>query len=143
MITAFIDSSVFFAACLSQRGASYEILHAGVRGQVLLVISDDVVAETTSNLAAKVPQVLPAFQGFLEAIAFVVVNPTTQAIAAASRYTYAKDAPIVAAAKTADVDYLVSLDRKHLVGVPAVSQGSGLTIVLPEDALAAIRRQRA
>ncbi len=61
---------------------------------------------------------------------------------AAATYTFLKDAPIVAAAKKATVDYLVSLDRKHLVGVQEVAQGSGLTIVLPEALLDAIRRQQ-
>ncbi len=50
-------------------------------------------------------------------------------------YTVLKDAPIVAAAKRAEVDYLVSLDRRHLVGVEAVSEGSGLKIVLPDELL--------
>ena len=48
-------------------------------------------------------------------------------------------AAIVAAAKTAEVDYLVSLDRRHLVGVAEVAQGSGLTIMLPEELLRRMR----
>jgi hypothetical protein len=56
-------------------------------------------------------------------------------------YTFPKDAPIVAAAKKAQVDFVASFDRKHLVGVPHVAQRSGLAIVLPEQLLAAIRGQ--
>jgi predicted nucleic acid-binding protein len=143
MIRAFIDSSVFFSACLSPQGASQAILLEGVRGHVTLVISDDVLVETERNLTESVPHILPAFHSFLEAIAFDIVNPTAQQVAAAKTYTYPKDAPIVAAAKKARVDYLASLDRKHLVGVAEVSQRSGLTIVLPEVLLAAIRQQPA
>ena len=44
------------------------------------------------------------------------------------------------AAKKAETDYLVSLDdRPHLVGMPEVVQGSGLSIVLPEEFLAVLR----
>jgi predicted nucleic acid-binding protein len=143
MIRAFLDSSVFFSACLSPRGASYAILLESIRGNVSLVISDDVLVETERNLAESVPHVLPAFHEFLEAIAFDVVNPTPQQVAAAKTYTYPKDAPIVAAAKNAKVEYLASLDRKHLVGVAEVSQRSGLTIVLPDVLLAALRKQAA
>lgn len=142
MIRAFIDSSVFFAACLSSRGASYEILQEGARGTVMLVISEDVREETERNITQKVPHVLTAFHQFLNAIPFDVVNPTISDVAAAAIYTFFKDAPIVAAAKKAKVDYMTSLDRKHLIGVPTVSQGSGLNIVLPEELLAAIRAQR-
>lgn len=79
----------------------------------------------------------------MTSVPFEIVTATIEEVQHAAGYTKLKDAPIVAAAKHADVDYLVSLDRKDLVDVPEVSQRSGLTIVLPEDALAAIRRQRA
>jgi predicted nucleic acid-binding protein len=59
----------------------------------------------------------------------------------AAEYCALKDAPIVAAAKRAQVDYLVSLDRRHLVGVKEVAQRSGLKIVLPSELLEKIRRQ--
>ena len=141
MIRAFIDSSLFFAASLSSHGASNEILQAAVRGNVLLVISNLVREETERNLRDTVPHVLAAFHAFLDAVPFELSNPTAQEVAEAAGYTFLKDAPIVAAAKKANVDYLASLDRKHLVGVPEVTQGSGLTIVLPEELLEAIRKQ--
>ena len=62
------------------------------------------------------------------------VKPKCSRIASGSAF-------FVAAAKRAKVDYLVSLDRKHLVGVEVVARRSGLTIVLPDEALHAIRRQ--
>ena len=49
------------------------------------------------------------------------------------------DASVVFAASYSPIDYLASLDRRHLVGVPEVAQGSGLNIVLPEEFLAALR----
>lgn len=145
MISAFIDSSVFFAACLSPQGASNAILHECIQGKVTLVISDTVRAETERNLASlprHAAEALLLFQQLLDAVSFVLSNPTQEEIAEAATYTFLKDASIVAAAKKAKVDYLVSFDRKHLVGVPQVAQGSGLTIVLPEVLLAAIRSQQ-
>jgi hypothetical protein len=35
--------------------------------------------------------------------------------------------------------YLLSLDRRHLLGVPEVASGSGLSIVLPNELLERIR----
>ena len=126
------------------QGASSAILHESIQGHVTLVISDTVREETERNLASlphRADEALPLFQQLLAAIPFALSNPTAEEIAEAATYTFPKDAPIVAAAKKAGVDYLASFDRKHLVGVPQVAQGSGLTVVLPEELLAAIRGQ--
>ena len=140
MRTAFLDSSVLFAAALSPTGASHELLRERLRGQVTLVLSSFVVHETHRNLALKHPAALPLLLDLVHALSFDLVDPTPAEVAEAATYTFPKDAPIVAAAKKANVDYLVSLDRKHLVGVPTVAHGSGLTLVLPEELLAVLRR---
>ena len=143
MIRAFVDASVFFSACFSSRGASHEILQACLRGNVNLVISQVVIDEVRRNLADNpaAPRLLAVFENFLSAVPFEVVKPTKRLLQQAARYTPLKDAPIVAAAKRAKVDYLVSLDRKHLVGVEDVARRSGLRIVLPEVLLRALREQ--
>ena len=71
-----------------------------------------------------------ATQLFLDTVPFETVRPSKRQVLQAAQYSALKDAPIVAAAKRAQVDYLVSLDRRHLVGVPEVAQRSGLKIVL-------------
>jgi predicted nucleic acid-binding protein len=139
MIRAFIDASVLFAGCLSARGASREIIQMGVQGGITLVVSDIVLEETRRNLAGKAPRALPFFQQLVEAIPLTVVKATKREVLRAAQYTELKDAPIVAAALRGKVDYLVSLDRKHLVGVQQVQVQSGLAIVLPEELLARIR----
>jgi len=141
MIRAFIDASVLFAASLSPTGASREIIRQAVRGKVALVASRLVFEETEENLADKAPEALPAFHQFLDAVPFETVRPSKREVLQAAEYSALKDAPIVAAAKRAQVDYLVSLDRRHLVGVPEVAQQSGLKIVLPSELLEQIRRQ--
>ena len=141
MIRAFIDASVLIAACYSSSGASREIILQAIRGNASLVISELVIQETERNLANKAPKALPAFHQFLDAVSFEFVRPTKQQILQAAAYIALKDAPIVAAAKRAQVDYLVSLDRRHLVGLPEVAQKSGLRIVLPNQFLEEIRKQ--
>ncbi len=141
MIRAFVDTSVLFAASYSSTGASRELIRLAFQGQVQLVISDDVLEEARRNLAAKLPEALHLFEQILELIPFEVVTPTTEEVQVAATYTDYKDAPIVAAAKRAQVDYLTSLDKRHLVGVPEVAHGSGLKIVLPHELLTVIRQQ--
>jgi len=85
------------------------------------------------------PPALPLLTQFLTAVSFEIVRPTKREVLLAAAYTELKDAPIVAAAKQAHVDYLVSLDRRHLVGLEIVRANSGLTIVLPEEFLSRLR----
>ena len=49
------------------------------------------------------------------------------------------DVPIVVAAMKAQVDYLVSFNRRHLIDDPGVAAQSGLRIGTPGDALAWVR----
>jgi len=133
----------FFSASYSSTGASREIIRLAFQGEVQLVISEDVLEEAERNLAAKYPDTVAVFHQIMGSIPFEIVTPTTEEVQRAASYTADKDAHIVAAAKRAQVDYLVSLDRRHLVGVPEVAQRSGLKIVLPSDLLEEIRRQTA
>jgi putative PIN family toxin of toxin-antitoxin system len=140
MIRAFLDTSVLFAASYSPTGASRELIRLAFQGQVRLAISDDVLEEARRNLAAKLPEALELLEQIVELVPFEVVSPTAAEVRAATTYTDPKDASIVAAAKRAQVGYLTSLDRRHLVDAPEVAEGSGLKIVLPHELLEVIRR---
>ena len=142
MIRVFIDTSVLFSASLSTTGASREIVRQGLRGTIQLVISKLVLTEATRNLAQKAPQAVPLFNQFLKTLPFEVVNPGKEEVQEAASYTELKDAPIIAAAKTAHVDFLVSLDRRHIIGIEAVRKNSGLAIVLPDEFLSHLRGQQ-
>ncbi len=139
MIRAFIDSSVFFSACRSPSGASRALIDLCLLNQLEIVVSTLVQQETQRNLAKKAPAAVAQFQRLITALPLRVVDPGRADVIAAAAYTQLKDAPIVAAARFAQVDYLCSLDRRHLVDVPEVSARSGLAIVLPETLLATLR----
>lgn len=139
MIRVFVDASVLFAACYSAAGASREIVRLAIQGELTLVISDVVQEEARRNLAAKAPKALPLLEQLLELVPFEIVQATKQEVLTARVYTELKDAPIVAAAIQAQTDYLVSLDRVHLVEVPEVAKQSGIAIILPGDLLQIIR----
>jgi predicted nucleic acid-binding protein len=51
MTRIFVDSSILFAACLSQTGASSEIVRQALHRQITLVVSDVVLEETRRNLS--------------------------------------------------------------------------------------------
>ena len=135
----FADTSVLFAATLSSTGASRETIRMALNDELTLVLSDYVLKEMHQALARKVPESLPALEDFLDSLRYEAVNASKRDVLAAAEYTELKNAPVVAAAIKANVDYLVSLDRRHLVGQTAVAEGSGLQIVLPGDLLQLLR----
>jgi predicted nucleic acid-binding protein len=139
MLRAFVDSSVFFSACYSPTGASRAIILDAIRGNVTLVVSNYVIREVGENLLRVAPSVHEVFLEFLQTVPFEHVRPSKREVLKAATYTELKDAPIVAAAIRAKVDYLATLDRRHLVDKPEVSAGSGLSVVLPSELLQKIR----
>ena len=134
MTNVFVDSSVLFSACYSSTGASREIIRQGILGKIKLVISRHIIEEVERNLEIDAPDVMPIFEEFLSTVSFKVVHPTKNEVKKASEYVDLKDAPILAAARKAKVDYLVSLDTKHLVK-PEVAKRADLNIVLPGEFL--------
>ena len=136
MLRLFFDSSALYAAVLSPSGAAYAILQHAARDKVQVVISQDVIAEVERNLERKAPELASVLTTLLhETIFEVVSSPPQDEVWAAEEYVVQKDAFIVAAAKHAQVDYLVTFDRKHLIDPPEVAKRSGLKIVTPGDVL--------
>ncbi len=68
------------------------------------------------------------------------MTPTVEDVTKASTYTPSKDKVIVAAAERAIVDYLVTLDKKHLLNNEALKQAVTFQIINPGDFLAVLRR---
>lgn len=138
----FLDASMLFSAAYSQTGASREIIRLGIQGEIQLLISDLVCKEAYVNLQNKAPEAVQKLSEFLRHVPFEVVKPSKEEVLAAMKYTEFKDAPVVAAAKHAGVDYLISLDRAHLVGITAVEEGSGISILLPGEFLEILRADK-
>ena len=142
-LAIFIDASVLFAASDSERGASREIIRYALRGQIQLVINKFVLEETRKNLASKRPDALYFFQILEETIPFEIVNPTLSEVLAMQPYTAFKDAPHFASALKGKVFCLVSLDRKHMIGIrDRIVADLGLRILLPSELLQELRGLR-
>jgi predicted nucleic acid-binding protein len=135
----FVDSSVLFAGSLSAKGFARDLLLAGLTGQVALVLSSDVFEETERNLSRDYPRALAAFQQFKDAWSGAVIDPDPEAVQEIAERIARKDAPIVAAALAAGVDYLATYDRKHLLSEKVLIKSSyNLAVVTPEEVLAMI-----
>jgi predicted nucleic acid-binding protein len=135
MIRLFIDSSVLFSAAYSSRGHSRDLLMMAAREEVILVISPLVVNETRRNLSESAPAIVHLFDLIIKTIPFEFVQPTKEEVLDAAKYAVLKDAPILAAARIAQIEMLVTLDKKHLLGKPELETYLGKRIVAPKEAV--------
>ena len=132
-IRVFFDASVLFAAGYSTAGYARDLIRLAIRGQLQVIVSQDVLDEVGRNMERKAPERVEAYQELLDLIELEIVpDPAKEAVWAVEAYVVQKDAPIVAAAINAQPDYLVTYDRRHLIEPPEVAEKSGLQIVTPE-----------
>ncbi len=116
----FLDTSVLFAAVLSETGGSRLILKLGEASTLRPFVGPRVLQEAEGVIARKASQHKGLFALLLDR-ANVVVGPSPDEKALEQANTvveYAPDARVLAEAIAAESDYFVSLDRKHLVGNP-------------------------
>ena len=139
MKRVFLDSGVLFSALYSSHGFSRDLLLAAARGELVLVMSQDVADETKRNLAEHAPDTTRTlWDYFLSNLAIEYVTPTKREARAAAKRVVAKDAPIVAAARKAKVDFLITLDKKHLLGKPGLAKYVRADIVTPKEVVARV-----
>ena len=117
MIVAFVDTSVFIASAYSDTGASREIFRYAIRKELQVVVNQLVLEEVRRNLSSKRPEAGTFFEAIKKLIPLTMIDPTQAEATEMEAYTATKDAPHLASAKKAKVDYVVSLDRKHMVSI--------------------------
>jgi len=110
----FLDSSVLISGVISQTGASSAILDLGEAGEIVIVLSKGVLVETDRVFERKFPNLIGNFREFIKNLSPIIAeDPSPQEIREAQAVIEKDDAPILAAAKKANIHFLVSLDTKH------------------------------
>lgn len=134
----FFDANVVIAGTMSRKGASRALMMLAAAGVIRMVVSRQVLDEVERNLRLKLPQALPIMAEMLSHIVPEVVDdPPPEASAHWHEHIEAKDAPILEAALSAQVDYLVTLNSKDFT--PQLATLSGLSIVSPAEFIERIR----
>ena len=134
-IKVFIDTNVLIAGVNSGTGASATLLDLCETGVLQMVISRQVLIEADRNFAAKFPQLLGRFRQFMHHLAPLMVEDSTrESMEKAATIVDHKDAPILAAAQNANVDYLITLDKKHFLN-PKTRQKVMLKVASPIEFL--------
>ncbi|HEY7036149.1 MAG TPA: hypothetical protein VH482_32750 [Thermomicrobiales bacterium] len=129
-----------FTAVYSSRGFANDLLLYAQRGRVGLVLSDFVLVETERNLEKSAPWAVPAFVYIRSNLTYRLRNPSQRLIVDTERVVVTKDAPIIAAARSAHVKLVATYDRKHLLSNrQAILDAFGITVATPDDILTTLR----
>jgi predicted nucleic acid-binding protein len=133
----FVDASVLFAASHSPRGFARDLIEAGIRGRIALVLSPFVIQETRRNLSRKAPEALLLFQVFLASGLMRVVQPSRALVEQVADVIVLKDAPVVAGAIDANATLIATYDRRHLLSKrQEIFEAFGVTVATPGEILA-------
>ncbi len=138
----FIDSSVLFSAANSAKGHSRDLMLLSASGQINLILSDFVLEETIRNLSQLKQPPLAELEELLENATIEIVEISRQAVLGAGKLIVLKDAPIIAAAKFARVDMLVSLDKKHILNRPELESYIKASILTPAEAFQKLKASK-
>ena len=139
-IKVFIDTNVLIAGVNSVAGASATLLDLCEAGVLQMVVSRQVLIEADRNFTAKFPQWVGRFRQFMHNLApLMVEDPTPESIKKAAAIVDRKDAPILAAAQNANVDFLITLDKKHFLN-PKTREKMMLKVVSPIEFLQSFKK---
>jgi predicted nucleic acid-binding protein len=130
-----LDTNVLFSGVLSQSGAPARLIEATVAGQFTPVVSSVVLGEFVRNVVAKQPQLVSLVALLLQSVPLEIAREgSSRDIALWRDVTFGTDAPVIAAALLAEVDYLCTGDN----GIHAKSnllQAAGLKVIRPVELL--------
>ncbi len=134
----FADANVLMAGADSRSGASRAVLMLAEVGLFRLVVCPQVLDEAERNLRKKLPAALPVFAELMAVLNLEIVpDPPPTTYHRWLTIIEAKDAPILEAAATANVDRFLTLNTKDFT--PFVAEQSGLLIQTPGEFITAVR----
>jgi predicted nucleic acid-binding protein len=113
----FLDTSVIFAAVLSETGGARKLFRLGESGVLQLIVGPNVLRECDDVVRRKVPASLPTLAHLLE-LGMVEITPQPtdayieQAIAIV---VYKPDAYVLAEAISSEPDWFITHDKVHFL----------------------------
>jgi predicted nucleic acid-binding protein len=102
------------AGLASASGGSHKVLALAELGIITPYISADVEREVLRNVAKKLPKAVVHFERLMQELSFTVIEASEQESERARLIINEHDTPIMAAAMSGGVDWLLSLDKHFL-----------------------------
>lgn len=136
MVSVFLDSNIIYSAVFAPQSKPAKVLTMAIESKIQSYVSLYVLEEVNRNIKRKIPDRTQYFNYIIDSWEnCLLAIPTFQQVRNAMNYCEPKDAPVVAAAIKANVDFLVTGDKKHLIKPKQVAEKSGLNIITPSDFL--------
>ncbi len=142
-IRIFLDTSAIFAGIWSDRGGSRMLLRLGEAGAISLATSRLAIGELDGALREKTPEALGALALLLDRVDLnLVAEPGAAKLSDSQRLVdHPADARILAAAIESQIEYFVTLDRKHILDNRSLVEAVNFKVGTPGECLAWLRRR--
>ena len=123
----FLDTSLIFAAVLSETGGARKLFRLGEAGVIQLIVGSNVLRECEEVVRRKAPASLPTLAYLLELgmVEIATQSPDDFIEQAKDFVAYEPDAYVLAEAIAAEPDWFITHDKAHFLNV---NLGSSLTI---------------
>ena len=125
------------AASRSPNGGSAVVLEVCQGRRFRGAVSEAVLLEARVNIAATFgdPELARFYQQFASLVPEMVAAPTQDRLSQCIPLTTEKDAHVLAAAIACEADWLLTLDRRHLLNERVLGAGLSLQVMTPGDFL--------
>ncbi|MEA3351946.1 MAG: PIN domain-containing protein [Chloroflexota bacterium] len=139
----FLDTSALFSGLWSDAGGARFILKLGEAGLIQILASPEVLAEIEDVLRRKAPEILGELTLVLNRSGVEVIpSPCYDDVQNCELLIdHAADARVIASVWRAEVDFFVTLDRKHFLKNEALMESASFPLGTPGDFLAWFRNQ--
>lgn len=135
MTKIFLDASVIIAAMLSPTGGSAKVIKLGKLGSWAQVASQTVIDEVYEH-TQKINKTKDEINQFIKNNDILIRKRVTKLEAEdLAGLIDPTDAHLIAGAKLTDCDYLMTLDKKHLLKMDIKNRFKPLKMVNPEEFL--------
>ena len=113
----FLDANFFIAASASTGGGSSLLLELCIQGKATAILTRLILRESERNIRLKLnDEALARFYTLLARLNPTLIPlPVQSHIDEAAKVVNKKDAHVLAAARSSRAEYLITLDRKHLL----------------------------
>jgi putative PIN family toxin of toxin-antitoxin system len=134
-LRVFLDTNVFFSSLYSRTGAPGIIIECFIKGEIRVVISQQVLEEVIRTIKEKIPEALPALRRLLVSTPpELIADPELQEIKRWAGTVTPADAAFLVAAMVAQPDYFITGDN-HFIGNQDALKETGLNIINPAQFL--------